>query len=136
VWRERWQPTLFVFHQGCRHLASRQSYEKFIAEAEQLVVPSFASFDQRQRRQIFVLLLQERPHERRVDRDFRGGHPLKRHEPVRTVSLLWWPTDHLPSITYNLAVAVRAAAGRQCGEDYETCAPSRGAEPDCCELFH
>src|SRR5262245_7428171 len=88
---------LFVLDQACRHLAARQSYKKLITEAEQLVVTSFAGLDQRQRREIFVLLSQECPHECRVDRDFRGGHWLKLHGQMRTVSLLRWRTDH-PSL--------------------------------------
>jgi hypothetical protein len=57
-----------VFNQSRRDLASRKAHNEVIAEAEQLVVPSFSGFDKRQRCQIFVLLIQQRSHEAYIDR--------------------------------------------------------------------
>ena len=66
-------------------LPTGKSHHEVVAEAKQLVVPSFAGLDEGTWRQIRVLLVEESPHEAAVDRDLGTGHSLKIHGGESTV---------------------------------------------------
>jgi hypothetical protein len=70
---------LFVLDQIRGDLASRKPHDEVVAKTEQLVVPSFAGLDERQRCQVFVLVTQEGLHEACLDRHLRVWHSLKGH---------------------------------------------------------
>ena len=63
---------MLLFDQGCRSCSTWDSYQKIVAQAKQLVVPTLADFGQREMCEIGLLLLQQSDNQGSIDGDFRG----------------------------------------------------------------
>ena len=72
-------------------LTARQPDDKFVAEAEDRVVPSERQRRQRKVGEIGMLLGEQRPDEIVRDVDLGGGHVLRRHgiSPFETGTSVW-----------------------------------------------
>ncbi len=71
--REHGKPLQFVLHERRRDRASGKSYDEFVAESVDDVVPSGCHERERKRREVGHLLLQQRSDEWFVDVDFGLG---------------------------------------------------------------
>ena len=78
------KPPLLMFDEGCRSRATRKANRKVVAQTKQFVVPALADLDQRQMREVRVLLLEQGPNDGCIDGDFgrrlrSDGHALLCH---------------------------------------------------------
>jgi hypothetical protein len=68
--RQSRQPPLLVFDQGCRSGTPRKAHRQSVAQAKQFVVPALTDIDERQQREVGVLLLEPSPNQGWTNRDF------------------------------------------------------------------
>jgi len=59
-----------MLDEGRRSRATRGADQEIIAQSEQPVVPALADIDQRQMREVRLLLLEQGPNDGRIDGDF------------------------------------------------------------------
>ena len=89
---------MLLFDQGCRSCSTWDSYQKIVAQAKQLVVPTLADFGQREMCEIGLLLLQQSDNQGSIDGDSAGGfapmviyprhHRIRRRRPYRSHAVL------------------------------------------------
>ena len=58
-----------MLDEGCSGRSTRQAYYKVLAQTKQLVVPALTDLYYRQVREVRMLLLEQRPHDGRIERD-------------------------------------------------------------------
>jgi hypothetical protein len=59
-----------VFDQGGRSRTPRKAHRQSVAQAKQFVVPALTDIDERQLREVGVLLLEQSPNQGWINRDF------------------------------------------------------------------
>jgi hypothetical protein len=63
-----------MLDEGGRRLPPWQAYSQVSSEAKNRVVPAFTDCNERQSSEIWMLFVQQRPDERRIDMDFSRRH--------------------------------------------------------------
>lgn len=144
------QPSLLLFDEGSRNRATRDAYGKTVAQAKQPVVPALTDIDQRQVCEVWVLLPEQGPNQRRIDHNFgwrcradrhmvlssslaviesgRDGCPSSTSYATRDRDVTLVPTFHAPD-SKDTMMKTRTAARRvwhkRCAVSAETCGRSR-----------